>query len=115
MERCLSIFGEIWNHWSTSKTLQYVVVPSQEIDLDHPHTAMDATFGIGITSPKRDIGLVDLLVLFSVLGQQAATAKSIDTKGAKEVSVQSGITTSYTSAQATALLKQIAISPPNAA
>ena len=115
MENCLSLFREIWNHWSTSKTLQYIVVPSREIDIDNPHTAMDATFGIGITSPTHNIGLVDLLVVFSILGQQAAAAKCIDAKEAKEFSVRSTITTSYTSAQASAMLKQIALSPPHAA
>ncbi|MFH1268561.1 MAG: hypothetical protein ABIK89_22790, partial [Planctomycetota bacterium] len=97
MEQCLSIFGEIWNYWSTNKTLQYVVVPSQEIDLDNPHTAMDATFGVGVTSPTHNIGLVDLLVVFSIPGQQAAAAKTIDTKDAKEFSVQTRIATSCSS------------------
>ncbi len=111
MEQCVSIFGEIWNHWSTNKTLEYIVVPSQKIDLDNPHTAMDATFGIGVTSPTHNISLVDLLVIFSILGQQAATVKSIDTKDAEEYSVQTHIATSYTSAQASAMLKQITMSP----
>ncbi len=115
MERCLSILDEIWNHWSTSKTLQYVVIPSQKIDLDNPHTAMGATFSIGVTSPTHNIGLVDLLVVFSILGQSAAAARSIDPNGAKEFSVQSRITTSYTSAQASAMLRQIALSPPGTA
>ncbi len=115
MEQCVSIFGEIWDHWCTSKSLQYVVVPSQKIDVDNPQTAIDATFGVGINSPTRAIGLVDLLVVFSLLRQQSAAAKTIDTRVEKDFSIRSLVTTSYTRAEASAMLAQIKLSPPSSA
>lgn len=115
MAKCTSIFREIWNDWSQNKTLRYVVVPSQEIDTDNPCEAMNATFEVGVTEPVHTMGLVDLLVVFSILSQQTAAAKTIDTKGRSKFTIRSEITTQFSNAQASALLKQISMSTPNGA
>jgi hypothetical protein len=112
MAKCTSIFREIWNNWSQSKTLQYVVVPSQKIDTDNPSKAIGATFQIGVAEPVHTIGLVDLLVVFSILSQQTAAAKTIDTKHHSSFSVRTEITTQFSSPQASSLLKQISMREP---
>ena len=80
MAKCTSIFREIWNDWMRNKILRYVVVPSQEVDTDNPSKAINATFQIGVTEPAHTIGLVDLLVIFSIISQQTAAMKTIDAK-----------------------------------
>ena len=113
MAKCTSIFREIWNDWSENKTFQYVVVPSQEIDTDNPSKAIGATFQIGVTEPVHTIGLVDLLVIFSILSQQMAGTKCVDTKRHSTFTIRSEITTQFSSAQASALLKQISMGKPS--
>ena len=112
MEKCAAIFRDIWNDWGRNKTLRYVVVPSRDIDVDDPSQAMDVAFGIGVTKPVCTIGLVDLLVVFTLLSQQTAALKSIRTDDQSTVTIRSKITTQFTRSQASALLKKIAMSKP---
>lgn len=112
MVNCMSIVREIMNDWSLSKRLRYVVVPSQEIDAEDVLRAADTTFKIGVTEPVHIIGLIDLLVVFSVLAQQATALRNADAAGHSTFSVRSQATTRYSRSQVSAILRQISFSNP---
>ena len=114
MEKSQAIFKDIWNNWVSSKVLNYVVVPTEHIDIRKPYLYQNLTFKIGVTVPTEEIRLLDLLVIFSMLGQSAAYNTSIKKNGntSSEYNVEIKIYTKFTNREATALLEQIELSNP---
>lgn len=115
MGKCHSVFQRIWNAWSESKSLSYIVIPDREIDTTAPHKSIEARFRIGVSEPETDVGLVELLVIFSILRDRIAAVREIDVKGADAVKVRSVVTTSYSDLEAAQLLAQIQMKPSHTA
>lgn len=114
MNRCMKIYRLIADNWLKKTRCEYVLKatePVHNLSLDELRTKY---FEVGIEGDTQQVPLIDVLVTFSMLEQEAIARRELKESGKKpsKFSVNMEVTTDWPDDAAVRLLSQLSISTP---
>src|SRR5581483_11270938 len=113
MDRCLRIATAITENWRKTNSFTYTVRATQAVhglSLDDLRTHY---FAVVVGGDLTDLPFVDLLVVFSIIEQEAAALRTRTDKTAKNFKLSFQITTDWPDEEAVRLLSRIRIETPH--
>ncbi len=114
MRRCTEIQRRIMDAWQATNSLRYVVRATEPVVGLELSDLRNQYFAVGTEGNVTEIPFHDMLVVFSLIEQEAAALKARDrTPGETEFKVSFRISTSFTDEEAARMLSWIRIESPH--
>lgn len=113
MNRCSSIQRSIMDNWQKKNSFEYVVRTTTAVDGMSLDDLRKCYFAVGFSVESLvEVPFTDLLVIFSMINQEAEALKKRKGKKDKKFTINYKISTAFTDEEAARLLSGIHISTP---